>query len=214
MFWDYYKKSPKSYPLDIDSWTPTTIEARIPALEGFSDTIPARLEVRKGAVYASHAIQLRPEMEIQIAGDFSNLINVDHSSSDCLAMKDYEQWTVGGYVHRIPKIIHFSTKSTQSSYCQGQDKINLQNLKLPNGYTFYDYQLITTCLSYDASGVGSWHWEGCTKSNAKLDQNLGSIKGKTSLPDVTVSWYCEAYGSGTAYTLTINVEGPKGVVWP
>ncbi len=72
--------------------------------------------------------------------------------------------------------------------CAGKDQINLQNFKLhDNQWSFYDYQFEYRYMYFNKSGVGSWN-DLCPKL-AKLDQDLGNIKGKTSLPPVTVSWY-------------------------
>ena len=217
----------------IDSWTDTTIKARIPPLYGYPNPISFTLKVLKGylgqdrwkmASAPSSNILLKPEMEIGVVQGVENWITPvvksasywdkttnkpSFDTSHCVSIKDKINLSFKeGAAQQAPKIVHFSLDAG----CKGRDQIPFQYMKLNNNWVFYDHSFYYDCMQFTPSGAGSisnCHEPYDYGKSAKLDQNLGNIKGMTSLPKVTVIWEHRQSG-GIAYSLIIIGEGPKG----
>ena len=215
-----------SYPVNpallIESWTDTAITGKIPPLEGFADPIPFTIRVLKGylgqdkwdkASTSSPTIVLKPEMEITAVHRVYNFIRPDTHGIVLLDFVPFPQFIKYGVVPAKPKIIHVGGKDVNG---KGMDKILLQNLKLQKNWTFYHFAvspcIVDFTLSETTPGLGIL--SGGTDSlvqYVKLDQNFGNlpgnIEGRTSLPNVSVSW---GYRGGIAYDVLLLAKGPKG----
>ncbi len=202
------------FELLIESWTATTIKGRIP--DKFSTpllhAIPLNIRVSKGKDYIdvtggtptpSPAIMLQPELEVRGLQISTNYIALG-KPQNCLAFIDFVPVgaPVCGVQEQTPKILHFSNYG-----CGGKDTIYLQNIQLRNYWTFNTYQFYYQCMSLSSNTPT--YTGPCAVNWAKLDQNLGDIHGKQTLPNVTVSWMHNSQ-AGVAYTLLILIEGAKG----
>ncbi len=197
----------------IESWTDTTIKGRIP--DKFSKPLlcptSLRLSVVKDANIieasssASPTIMLQPELEVRGLQIITNYIALG-KPQNCLAFIDFVPVgaPVCGVQEQTPKILHFSNYG-----CSGKDTIYLQNIQLKNYWTFNTYQFFYQCMALNSNTPT--YTGPCAVNWAKLDQNLGDIHGKQTLPNVTVSWMHESQ-QGVAYTLLILIEGAKGTV--
>jgi hypothetical protein len=215
-----------SYPVNpellIESWTDTAIKGKIPPLEGFSDPIPVTIRVLKGqlgkdkwekASPPSPTIVLKPEMEITAVHRVYDFIRPDIRGIVLLDFVPLPYYIKYGVVPAKSKIIHVGGKDVHD---KGMDKILLQNLKLQKNWTFYHFAvspcIVDFTLSETTPGLGilSGGTDGMVQY-VKLDQNFGNlpgnIEGRTSMPNVSVSW---SYRGGIAYDVLLLAKGPKG----
>ena len=202
------------FDLLVDSWTDTAIKGRIP--DKFSKPLLYPISLRLGVVKdpnvlgpsssISPTILLQPEMEIRGIQVSPNYFLLDQQKN-CLSFMDFVP--VGapmcGVQNSTPKIMHFSNYN-----CAGKDTIYLQRIQLRNYWTFQALQFYSQCMILGSAQPSYSDFCGAL-GNAVLDQNLGDIKGKQWLPNVTVSWNHNGQ-SGIAYTLLILVGGAKGTV--
>lgn len=212
-----------SYPVNpellIESWTDTAIKGKIPPLEGFSDPIPFTIRVLKGYLgkdkwekssTSSPTIVLKPEMEITAVQGVYKFIRPDMRGIVLLDFVPLPYYIKYGVVPAKPKIIHVGGKDVHG---EGVDKILLQNLKLQKNWTFYHFAVNACIIDFTLSEItpGLGILSGGAVYYVKLDQNFGNlpgnIEGRTSMPNVSVSW---SYRGGIAYDVLLLAKGPKG----
>jgi hypothetical protein len=92
------------------------------------------------------------------------------------------------------------------------DSIKLSQYRLPDNFVYLDWAFSSRCAPFNREGPPSNLGPCVGLARPKLDQDLGSIKGRVTLPDLTVSWPSSP-GGAVSYTLMIWVEGPKGIIF-
>ena len=172
----------------------------------------------------SPTILLNPYLEIAaipfsypvtMVGDIQN----DKICLDVLDSYDFgpAPSAMGGYNSGAPLLMHLGQGGVN---CEGKDHHYLENVHLRNSWVLYDhafYIFFLGRLDTEFERYPSWHSvpniSSISSDMFKPNYNLNDFKGKSSFPQLTISWRIPPYEwDGLKYTLLIFIQGPEGTL--